>query len=66
VFVATTDDERLWTPAETADYLQVTDSTLRRWRREGIGPAWLKLGRTVRYRPSDVRAWLAAREHKGD
>ena len=32
----------------------------RRVRREGRGPAFLKLGKMVRYRRSDIEAYLAA------
>lgn len=32
--------------------------TLRRYRWRGEGPAYLKYGRCIRYRPSDVDAWL--------
>jgi len=35
---------------------------LERWRVEGLGPAWLKVGRAVRYREGDVEQWLASRE----
>jgi predicted DNA-binding transcriptional regulator AlpA len=34
--------------------------TLRRWRSQGKGPRFLKLGGAVRYRLSDVEAWLLA------
>jgi excisionase family DNA binding protein len=51
-------DERLWTERQTADYLQVAVGTLRRWRAEGTGPPALRVGRTVRYRRSDVDAWV--------
>jgi excisionase family DNA binding protein len=51
-------DERLWTEQETADYLQVAVGTLRRWRTEGTGPPALRVGRTIRYRRSDVDRWL--------
>lgn len=33
------------------------------WRMRGVGPVFLKIGRRCRYRPSDVEAFLAAREH---
>lgn len=32
--------------------------TLRRWRGEGVGPRFVKLGGAVRYRRTDVLAWL--------
>jgi len=38
--------------------------TLRNWRLSGCGPCRLKVGRLVRYRLSDVRAWLETRVRK--
>ena len=34
--------------------------TLRRWRCEGQGPRFLRLGGAVKYRMSDVESWLSA------
>ena len=34
--------------------------TLRKWRSQGRGPRFLKLGGAVRYRLSDVEAWISA------
>lgn len=36
-------------------------SGLAKWRAAGTGPAYVKLGRAVRYCRSDVDAWLASR-----
>jgi excisionase family DNA binding protein len=46
------------TDEETAELLRNTTSTLRRWRRKGLGPRWHRVGRKVLYRPSDVERWL--------
>ena len=35
-------------------------ATLAQWRWRGVGPAYLKLGRHVRYDWADVEQWLAA------
>lgn len=35
--------------------------TLRKMRLNGTGPRFLKLGRAVRYRETDIEAWLNAR-----
>jgi hypothetical protein len=32
--------------------------TLERWRRIGVGPKWVKLGRRVKYRKSDLDAYI--------
>lgn len=44
-----------------ATYTGLATSTLEKLRLTGNGPMFLKLGRSVRYRPSDLDAWLAAR-----
>lgn len=50
-----------------AQRLGVSVDTLRDWRYEGRGPAFLKLGhRTVRYRPSAIDAWLEEQEVVAD
>jgi predicted DNA-binding transcriptional regulator AlpA len=38
----------------------VSQRTLQRWRLEGVGPKFLKLGRLVRYRKSDLDRWADA------
>ena len=40
--------------------LGVARSTLQSWRYSGRGPRWIKLGRLIRYRVSDVDAYLRA------
>lgn len=43
-----------------AKYLSVSTSTLNRCRKDGVGPAYVRLGkRTVRYRLCDLDAYLA-------
>jgi predicted DNA-binding transcriptional regulator AlpA len=60
-----TDDppaERLLSPADLAGYLQLTERALRDMRYQGRGPAYVKVGRLVRYRPEAVAEWLADNE----
>ncbi|WP_243640478.1 helix-turn-helix transcriptional regulator [Nocardioides jejuensis] len=47
------------TTSEVAKRLQVSPSTLSRWRATGIGPKvyWISQG-SPRYREDDVMAWL--------
>lgn len=45
------------TEAQAATYLCLSQETLRRWRTEGRGPAFQKLGRAVRYLRSELDAW---------
>ena len=40
--------------------LKVARSTLQNWRYTGRGPRWIKLGRLIRYRMTDVDAFLLA------
>jgi len=49
------------TTPELAAFLGVPIATLRKWRREGVGPRAFKVGRHLRYRCSDVEAWLELR-----
>ena len=54
------EDELLSTPT-VAEMLNVPVPTLRYWRFMGTGPRSFKLGpRNVRYKRSDVLAWLEA------
>jgi excisionase family DNA binding protein len=50
--------EELLTQQQLADELQVSVRTLERWRQEGTGPAFVRVGRSPRYRRSDIDAWL--------
>lgn len=42
---------------EVAKVLEMSPETLRRWRSRGTGPAFLRLGRAIRYDPRDVQAF---------
>lgn len=46
------------TTENTAKYLEVSQSYLRQARVKGTGPAFTKLGRSVRYRRQDVDQWV--------
>ena len=45
---------------QVARMLGITSSALRRWRRDGAGPRFRKLGRAVRYMLTDVEAFIEA------
>lgn len=51
--------QALWTTAQLGMFLSIAPRTLRGWRTVGFGPAWVNLGRYVRYDPAEVRRWLA-------
>ncbi|MFA7586264.1 MAG: helix-turn-helix domain-containing protein [Novosphingobium sp.] len=46
---------------EAADYCRLSQSYLNTLRVSGGGPAFLKLGSAVRYRRTDLDAWLESR-----
>lgn len=50
----TSSENRILTDVEVALRLGVSRFTVRSWRLKGFGPRFLKLGRAVRYRSSDV------------
>lgn len=49
---------RLWTEREAAERLAVSPGTLRQWRYLKTGPPFCKIGRSVRYKESDLQAWI--------
>ncbi|SNQ47089.1 Excisionase (modular protein) [Frankia canadensis] len=56
--VSVVDLDELWTTNDVAEHCNVSEGAVRYWRQTNTGPPYAKLGRLVRYRPSDVRAWL--------
>ncbi len=53
--------ERLLTPEDVSDLLGIPAKTLANWRSERVGPLPLRIGCHVRYRASDLSAWLEER-----
>jgi excisionase family DNA binding protein len=49
---------KLLTLQEVADYLSIPAATLYAWRHKGTGPRGIRVGRHIRYRESDLEAWL--------
>ncbi|MBA3289528.1 MAG: helix-turn-helix domain-containing protein [Acidimicrobiia bacterium] len=56
----------LRTPAELAEQLGVPIATLSQWRWRSVGPAFVKIGRHVRYRDEEIEAWLTQQTRGGD
>ncbi|WP_438353695.1 helix-turn-helix transcriptional regulator [Microbacterium sp. CJ88] len=56
--------EKMLTPEEVADLLGLSVVYLAQLRWQGGGPKYSKLGRAVRYLPSDVQAWIEANQHE--
>lgn len=52
------------TTEQTAKYLQCSTQRIEIWRHHGEGPPYIKLGRMVRYRKSDLDEWIES--HKVD
>ena len=52
------ESHELLTVTEAADYLRLARGTLYNWRHLGRGPRCVSAGRSVRYRRSDLDAWL--------
>lgn len=52
-------------PRATAAYLGVSIMTLADFRTKRVGPDYIKVGRCVRYRRSDIEAWLVSRTKQG-
>lgn len=50
----------LLTTQQASEILQTPAPTLVRWRFERRGPAYVKLGASVRYKRADLEAWITA------
>jgi predicted DNA-binding transcriptional regulator AlpA len=50
--------DRQWTPEDVSAFLGVPVPTLYQCRHKGIGPRSRRVGRHLRYKPDDVRAWF--------
>jgi excisionase family DNA binding protein len=55
-------DEQLMSIREVAEFLQLNQTTVYAWAQQGILPGY-KLGRTWRFRPSELDAWLEERRN---
>lgn len=62
------DKDTMLTVPQLSEWLGTTSGNLAQMRYLGTGPKFVKLGRAVRYRQSDVEAWLVAqtRQQTGD
>ena len=49
--------------SEAASRLGLKVATLRAWRHQGRGPAYVRLGRAVRYLASDIDDFLNSNRH---
>ena len=51
-------DKEFLTINDLCELLSVTPKTVASWRYRGVGPASYKAGKHVRYKRSDVEAWM--------
>jgi predicted DNA-binding transcriptional regulator AlpA len=54
-------DETLINEEAAAKVLQIHKVTLATWRHEGRGPTYIKIGKNIRYRPSEIESYLEQR-----
>lgn len=54
--------ERPMTAQEVAEETGIPVGTLAYWRHDGRGPAYLKIGKRVKYDPAVVWAWIDAHQ----
>ncbi|MHB1926716.1 MAG: helix-turn-helix domain-containing protein [Leptospirillum sp.] len=52
------DINRLLSNGEAAEFLGLSPDTLPRWRWAGVGPSYLRVGRSIKYRRADLEAFL--------
>lgn len=57
-------DLDLFTPHEAAEVLLTNHRTMERWRTEGTGPVFVKIGRRVAYQRADLEQFVRERRAK--
>lgn len=51
----------LMKPEEVSELLGIPKQTLYKWRHHNEGPKAIRIGKHLRYRTSDIDAWLTER-----
>jgi excisionase family DNA binding protein len=46
---------------QASDYIGVSEAAMRSWKRGGKGPAFFRAGKLLKFRKSDLDAWIEAR-----
>jgi predicted DNA-binding transcriptional regulator AlpA len=54
------EESRLLKEDAAAELMDVSVRTLQAWRARQAGPAYVRVGRNVRYRLRDIRSWIDA------
>ncbi len=52
--------DRYLTPADIAEMFEVPLETVYQWRKKRTGPPGFRIGKHLRYDPTDVRAYVTA------
>ena len=55
------EQQELMTTEEVAEHFRVNASTVRRWRLDGVGPRFVKIGSVYRYPRASLAEWISAR-----
>jgi excisionase family DNA binding protein len=66
IALATPTTQEPLTERQAAERLGLKVATLRAWRHQRRGPAFVRLGRAVRYLREDVEEFLRANRHNPD
>jgi predicted DNA-binding transcriptional regulator AlpA len=51
------------TPATVGEYLGKSVATLSQMRYTGTGPKFVRVGRSIRYKQTDIEQWIAENTH---
>jgi len=51
-------DEPLWTVRSAAEFLSVSEATVRAWQHAHLLP-FIKIGGSIRFVPDELRRWVA-------
>ena len=53
------ESHELMTTEEVAEHFRVNPSTVRRWRLDGVGPRFVKIGSVYRYPRGLIDVWVS-------
>ena len=51
-------DQCLLSTNEAAEFVQNSARTFSRWRSQGVGPSYVRVGGKIRYQQSDLKEWV--------
>jgi predicted DNA-binding transcriptional regulator AlpA len=63
VTTTTTNTQKLLNEHEVAEILRVSAPTLRKWRWEGKGPQFVKIGQRVAYKLEEINSYINLNTH---